>query len=205
MADDWRVTATLREEGLVERLLDRLHRHDVEDEVVARLGGRVVVTTGPRTVFVYADGETAAREAERLLRGLDVTEVAVERWHAVEERWEDPSVTLSPSQEHQRRQEQETAESQRTNLAEWEVRLELETHREATDLADRLAGEGLEPVRRWKYLVVGANNEDEANELAKRLRREAPNAAVTVETGPAMAREGTAAGSAGTLFAAWFG
>jgi hypothetical protein len=212
MADDWRVTATLHEEGFVERLLNRLRRHEVEDEVIARLGGRVAVTTGPGQVFVYADSESAARAAERLLRdvsgahGLEA-EVAVSRWHPIEEQWEDASLPLPQTEaereaEHGRRLEQETVESQRTGLAEWEVRVELDSHSEATELASRLAAEGMQPVRRWKYLVVGANNEDEATELADRLRREAPEGtAVTVEPGPAMEREGTA----GTLIAQWFG
>jgi hypothetical protein len=207
MADDWRVTVTLPEEGFVERLLDRLRRHEVEDEVIARLGGRVVVSSGPGTVFVYADSEDAAREAERLLRELSGAEVKVDRWHPIEERWEDPSVPLPQTEaareaEHERREQQETGQSQRTGLAEWEVRVELDSHRDASELADRLSAEGMKPVRRWKYLVVGANNEDEARELAERLRREAPStAAVAVEPGPAMEREGTA----GTRLAAWFG
>lgn len=212
MADDWRVTAALHEEGLVERLLDRLRRHEVEDNVVARLGGRVVVSTGPSHVFVYADSELAAREAERILRELSkahelAADVAVHRWHPLEERWEDASVPLPHSEaerqaEHERRAEDETAESQRTGLAEWEVRIELESHDDAATLADRLGEEGMKPVRRWQYVVVGANNEDEAKKLAERLRREAPaRSTVSVEAGPAMAREGTA----GTLFAAWFG
>ena len=29
-------------------------------------------------------------------------------------------------------------------------------------------------MRRWKFLVVGANNEDDARELAEQIRREAP-------------------------------
>jgi len=201
MADDWRVTATLPEEGFVERLLDRMHRHEVEDEVVARLGGRVAVSTGPGAVFVYADSEGAAREAERLLREVSEAEVRIERWHAIEERWEDPGVPVDPAAEQERLEEQETERSQRTGLAEWEVRVELESHREASALADKLAAEGMKPVRRWTYLVVGANDQDEAKELADRLRREAPSAVtVAVEPGPAMEREGTA----GTLFAAWF-
>ncbi len=205
MADDWRVTATLEDEGLVDRLLDRLRGHEVADDVVARLGGRVVVTTGPGTIFVYADGEAAAREAERLLREVSDAEVAVDRWHPIEEQWEDASVPLPQTDadreaEHARRLEQETEQSHRTGLAEWEVRLELESHPQAADLAERLEAEGLKPVRRWKYVVVGANNEDEAKSLAERLRREAPDAAVTVEPGPAMEREGTA----GTLISQWF-
>jgi GGDEF domain-containing protein len=211
MADDWRVTATLHEDGLVERLLDRLRRHDVEDEVIARLGGRVVVSSGPAHVFVYADSEAAARTAERLLhevcaaQGLEA-ELEIHRWHPIEERWEDASVPLPHTEaereaERERLEKAEIEESQRSGLAEWEVRVELGSHDEAAELAARLASEGMKPVRRWKYLVVGANNEDEANELAERLRREAPAAiAVTVEPGPAMEQEGTA----GTRFAAWF-
>jgi hypothetical protein len=207
MADDWRVTATLPDEGFVERLLDRFRRHDVEDEVIARLGGRVVVSSGPGTVFVYADSKGAAREAERLLHELSEAKVTVDRWHPIEERWEDASVPLPQTEtareaEHERRQQQEAEQSQETGLAEWEVRVELASHRDASELADRLGAEGMQPVRRWKYLVVGANNEDEAKELAARLRREAPSAAaVAVEPGPAMEREGTG----GTRFAAWFG
>jgi hypothetical protein len=81
------------------------------------------------------------------------------------------------------------------------VRVELESHRQTTELADRLVAEGMEPVRRWRYLVVGANNEDEATALADRLRREAPaGAGVTVEPGPGMIKEGTE----GTRYVGWF-
>jgi hypothetical protein len=211
MADDWRVTASLHEEGLVERLLDRLRRHEVEDAVVARLGGRVAVSSGPSRVFVYADGEGPAREAERLLQeaiaahGLEA-EIEVHRWHPIAERWEDPSVPLPQTDaereaERGRLEQAEAEESQRTGLAEWEVRVELASHDDAEALAESLEAEGMKPVRRWTYVVVGANTQDEAKELAERLRREAPaGSEIRIESGPAMAQEGTA----GTLFAAWF-
>jgi hypothetical protein len=211
MADDWRVTALLHEEGLVERLLDRLRRHEVEEAVVERLGGRVAVSSGPSRVFVYADGEGPAREAERLLQeaiaahGLEA-EIEVHHWHPIAERWEDPSVPLPQTDaereaERKRLEQAEAEESQRTGLAEWEVRVELASHDDAEALAESLEGEGMKPVRRWTYLVVGANTQDEAKELAERLRREAPaGSEIRIESGPAMAQEGTA----GTLFAAWF-
>src|SRR5205809_6581458 len=92
MADDWRVKVTLHEEGLLEHLLDGLRRHEVEHEVAKRLGGRVAVSTGPSHLFVYADSDGAAREAERILRELCATheleaDVAVHHWHPIEERW----------------------------------------------------------------------------------------------------------------------
>ena len=44
----------------------------------------------------------------------------------------------------------------------------------AVALADKLRSEGRTVIRRWKFLVVGANNEDDARELAEQIRREAP-------------------------------
>ena len=76
----------------------------------------------------------------------------------------------------------ETAESLDTGQAQWEVRVELGSHRQAVALARKLEGEGRAIVRRWKFLLVGATNEDEARELAGQLRREVPaDAAVKVE------------------------
>lgn len=81
------------------------------------------------------------------------------------------------------------------------MRIELESHHDAVELADRLKAEGLEPVRRWSYVVIGTSNDDEARELAARLRAELPaGATVGVEAGPAMWREAPAS----TRFVAWF-
>jgi hypothetical protein len=40
--------------------------------------------------------------------------------------------------------------------------------------AEQLQGEGLPAVHRWKYLLVGATDEDMAKALAERIRAEAP-------------------------------
>lgn len=45
----------------------------------------------------------------------------------------------------------------------------------AARLADRLQAEDLRVVRRWKYIVIGAADEDEAKELAQRLELQAPS------------------------------
>ncbi len=212
MGDDWRVTATLHQPGHAEQLVDRLQRHRVGEEVLARLGGRVAVSTGESQIFIYADSERAAHEAARMVQELSSeqaleTELALHRWHPVEEQWEDTDVPMPRTQaereaEHQRLQQAEAEESQQTGLAEWEVRIELNSHRQTAELADKLTAEGMEPVRRWTYLVVGANNEDEARTLADRLRGEAPaGAKIKVEAGPGMLKDATA----GARFAAWFG
>jgi hypothetical protein len=55
-------------------------------------------------------------------------------------------------------------------------------HREAVALARKLEGEGLAVTRRWKFLIVAADNEDDVRKLAAQLRREAPpDAVVRVE------------------------
>jgi len=40
--------------------------------------------------------------------------------------------------------------------------------------ADRLEREGIPVLRRWKFLLVGAPNEDAAQALAQRIESEAP-------------------------------
>ena len=55
-------------------------------------------------------------------------------------------------------------------------------------LAERLEAEGLPVVSRWQYLIVGAGSQDEANELAQRLKREAPaDSVLHVEPGGGLA------------------
>ena len=68
--------------------------------------------------------------------------------------------------------------------AEWEVRVELPDH-DATDrLADLLEEQDVAVVRRARYVLVGAVNEDQARALAERIRREAPEGArIEVEPG----------------------
>ncbi|MFZ2048465.1 MAG: hypothetical protein WAV12_31065, partial [Trebonia sp.] len=40
------------------------------------------------------------------------------------------------------------------------------------ELAERLQAEGRPVIRRWKYLVLGANNEDDARSLAEAIRQQ---------------------------------
>src|SRR5579875_398290 len=125
--------------------------------------GRVAVGAGDSSIFLYAGSEAAAREAERVTRDLladqNLTaDLAVHRWHPAEEKWEDPSVPLPQTAaqrdaEHQQVVAGQTRESEETGLAQWEVRVDLPTHREATELAARLRAEGRNVIRRWRFLV----------------------------------------------------
>ena len=57
---------------------------------------------------------------------------------------------------------------------QWEVRVDLPTLRDTREFASRLEDEGIDVRRHWKYLLVGAASEERANELAERIRSEAP-------------------------------
>jgi hypothetical protein len=198
VADDWRLTATLTDEG-TRRLLDQLREHEADDAVRDRLGGAVAVSGEGNTVYAYADTADAIHEAEAVIRALlaehDVeAEIRVDRWHELEQRWEDESVPLPQTEaereaELDRLEETEAAESQRSGRALWEVRLELPSHERTRELADRLEQEGLYVIRRWTFLLVGADTEDDARELAERLQSEEPGATIQIEPSGEMVAE----------------
>jgi hypothetical protein len=104
-------------------------------------------------------------------------EFTLDRWHPLEEEWEDVSVPMPDTAEqraaeHRRLVDAETQESLAAGQAGWEVRVDLPSHRQAVELAERLQAEGRSVIRRWKYLVLGANNEDDASALAKAIGQE---------------------------------
>ena len=194
---DWRVTISLTGQGHVERARQSFSEHEVEQDVRQRLGRNIVVGAGDSEIFLYAGTELAATEAERTARevlgslGIEA-EFALHRWHPIEEEWQSPEVAMPQTDaerqaEHQRLEETETADSVAAGTALWQARVELESHREAVALAHKLQGEGYPVVRRWKFLIVGANNDDDAQALAEHIRQELPPGA-TVRAEPADVR-----------------
>jgi hypothetical protein len=198
VADDWRLTATLGDED-ARRLLERLREHEVDDAVRHRLGGAVAVSGEGNTVYAYADTADAIHEAEGLVRnvlaenGVEAA-VRVDRWHDLEQSWEDESVPLPQTEsereaERDRFEQTEESESRAKGRALWEVRLELPSHGRTRELGDQLEQEGLNVIRRWTFLLVGAESEDDARELAGRLQAEAPDATIQVEPSGEMVAE----------------
>ncbi len=199
MSEDWRVTATLDDE-FGNGLAGVLREHELEDDARARLGERVAVSADSSHVFLYADTRPAAENAQQVVAAILQVDgrhatFAVHRWHPIEEEWEDADTPLPATRaakEHERQEldDEETAESQSSGYAEWEVRLDLPAHRDAVELAKRLESEGIPTTRRWKYLLVGAGNPDAAQELATRLQSEAPaGTQIHVQPGGEMAWE----------------
>lgn len=182
--NDWRVTISVVDPAQVHRAKQAISDSQVDQDVHRRLGRAIAVGAGDSRIFLYAGTEVAAWEAERVARDVLATHgigagFALHRWHPIEERWEDPRVAMPQTgaqrqAEHQRLLADETTESLTTGIAQWEARIEFRSHHEAAEMAARLRADGRTVLRRWRFLVVGANNEDDAQALARQLRQEAP-------------------------------
>ena len=192
MSDDWRLRVGLFDEGAARGLTERLEAERLGEDLKQSFGDRLIVSGEGANVLVYAGERAQAEAAADAIRaiageqGWDV-ELELRRWHPEAEEWEDPDTPLPASEaeraaEHARLVAREREESAERGYAEYEVKVHCSSHRDTVELAERLRGEGMPLVRRWKYLLVGASDEDAANALADRLRAEAPpGATVTAE------------------------
>jgi hypothetical protein len=194
-ADEWRVEVALEKEQQGKSLGDRLHELRLDDAARKRLGGSVIVTRDGRFLFLYAWHEESAREAERVVRDLMKNdklagEVRLMRWHPVAEEWKDADTPLPADDaalaaemaEHETTGREEHRES---GQPPWEVVIDVPTLRETIEIGRRLRDEGLRVKRRFRYLLIGCDSEEDAVDLGKRLEGEVPeNAHVGIRGNP---------------------
>jgi len=192
MNDEWRLQIDVEDESHLEALVERLDAQEAEDELSDAFEDRVIVSRDGSRVFAYAATREQAEAARRLVAGLAAqrdwgVETELRHWHPQAESWEDPDLPLPDDDAARLAEHAELIAAEREEAAErgapgFEVRVDLPSHHEASRFAERLRAEGLPAVRRWKYLVVGAADEDSAKQLAERLRAEAPEGSdVTAE------------------------
>jgi hypothetical protein len=198
VADDFRLTIEFEDEGHVLHFGRLLSERELERGLRERLGESVIITRDGPHVFLYTASREQLSAAERVARDALAEQdeggrvSAIERWHPIEERWEDaesalPQTHAQVEAEESRRQRDETEEAQEEGYAEWEVRIDLPAHRDAVAFAEQLDSEGIRPiVRRWKYILIGTPTEEAARELAARLEGAAPPGA-TVRAEPSAA------------------
>jgi hypothetical protein len=191
--DDWRVEWELLDDAGWPSLRSRLREHEAAGEARERLGDRVAISVDAGRLFAYADTRERADEAARVIsellagEGVDAGPPALLRWHAEEERWVDADVPLPQTAaehgaERDRLRAEQRAESEQLGAVEWEVRVGLAEHADAVALAERLEAEGLQVLRRSRFVLAGAPSQADAEALADRLRGEAPaGASVEVE------------------------
>jgi hypothetical protein len=193
MNDDWRLRIDLREEGIAHALSERLAASELEHELETSFAERVIVSNDGPELFLYTGSREQAQAAESLVRSVaaqrewDVT-FELARWHPEAEAWADPDVPL-PATESEREAEhaalisRERAESAELGHPAFEVRVECRSERDCAEFAQRLESEGVPVVRRGRYLVVGAADEDAAQALAERFHQEAPEGSSVLAEG----------------------
>lgn len=185
MNDDWRLQVDLHEEDHAQALTERLDAQQLEHDLSEAFHERVVVTRDGSRVFLYAGTREQAEKARDALEAEArqhgwALDIDFRHWHPTAEEWEDPdkplpthdAAKLAEREELMAREREETA---KRGYPEFEVRVDLPSRRDALGLSEQLRKEGLPAVHRWRYLLVGATDEDSAKALAERIRNEAPS------------------------------
>jgi hypothetical protein len=192
MNDDWRLRIDLHDDDHVGELTRALEQRPVERGAPSSPDDRAIVTHDGAEVFCYTGTREQAEHAREAVRALAAehgwhADFELMHWHPTAERWEDPDTPLPATdaqmaQEHRERIAQERSDSAAEGYPEFEVSVHCRSHRDATELAHKLEQEGIPNTHRWTTVLVGANDEDSAGQLADRLRAETPaGCEVTVE------------------------
>ncbi|HWA52626.1 MAG TPA: hypothetical protein VG816_00490 [Solirubrobacterales bacterium] len=181
MNDDWRLQVDVDHPH---SLLDSLDVRELEHDLSDAFHDRVVVSRDDTRVFLYAGSREQAEAARKLIAELDQEHawnatIELKRWHPEADEWEDPDKPLPASAagkltEHEELIAAERKRVEETGEPEYEVRVDLPSRREAERFCDQLEAEGLPAIHRWRFLLIGATDEDTAKVLAERLRGEAP-------------------------------
>ena len=192
MNDDWRLRIELEEEGLAQRLGERLESGEIEHDLEQAFHERVVVSINGAELFCYTGSREQAERAAELIGRVAAEhdwkiDVQLSHWHPVAEEWQDPdapepATAAATEAEREERVEDEREESAEQGYPEMEVRVEAGSRHEARELSHRLEAEGLPNIHRHNYVLIGATDEDSAQTLAGRLRGELPDGTpITVE------------------------
>jgi hypothetical protein len=184
MNDDWRLQVDLTEESHARSLTERLDAQQLEHDLSTAFHDRVIVSRDGSRLFLYTGTreqaeKTRAAIEEDARRHRWQIEVDFRHWHPVAEEWEDPdkplprddAAKLAERDELMAREREETA---RSGHPEFEVRVDLPSRHDARELAQQLREEGIPTVHRWRFLLVGATDEESARALAERIQDEAP-------------------------------
>jgi hypothetical protein len=182
--DDWRLQIDPSEAEHAGPLVDRLDARELEHDLSEAFADRVVLTRDGSRVYLYAATREQLEAARELIKSLSqehewALQSELRHWHPEAERWEDPESPLPESAsareaEHEEAIEAERHSEQAHGYPEFEVRVEFPSRHDAVRFDHRLHEEGLPTARRWRYVLIGAGDEDSAKALAERLRAEAP-------------------------------
>lgn len=183
MNDDWRLQINFDQEDHASALTDRLDAQQLQHHLSEAFHDRIIVTRDGARVFLYAGTREQAEKARDAVevearRHECKVDVDFRRWHPIAEEWEDPDKELPVDaaarfEEREALMEREREETAKRGYPEFEVRVDLTSHHEAVRLSEQLQEEGIPTVRRWRFLLAGATDEDSARALADRILNEA--------------------------------
>ena len=177
MGDGWRVCIAFGGRGQLkscrEALISALGSH---------LGDQVAVSSSrwSTQIFLYAPSAGSADEAAQMAREVlarhDVSApVRTEFWSLRDQEWRDaadePSYDPVAEQQalHEARQERERQASEMSGHPAREVWVELPSHDDVVHLAGYLAAQGWRVRPHRRHLIVWADCEDDAKNLAREL------------------------------------
>jgi hypothetical protein len=192
MNDEWRLEIKIGDASRATELVGMLGEPELAHDLSGDFHDRVIVSRDDDVVFLYAGSREQIDGARTLLDSIAAEKSwglhpSLKHWHPAAEDWEDPDRAepadpAAAKAEHDRLMDAERQEAAATGEPEFEVRVDFPSRHEAVAFAKQLREEGLPLVHRWKFVLVGAATEDDANALAERLRSEAPaDSEVTVE------------------------
>jgi len=153
----------------------------VAGDLRSHFGDQVRVSSGKTHVYLYSAAADVARQAAEvagdiLARYQLTADLRLEYWDLPGERWKEAAAGLpddadcGPNADREALNEQQRQRSARTGLAGWQVRVQMPTHAEVKALSQRLASEGWPVLLRRKYLVAGADCEEDAEALAVEIQ-----------------------------------
>jgi len=191
MNDDFRVHFTLPKHANPKDL-----QQSFQDTGLTHLLGEqlqhIAVSIDGNEVFLYAGSDEDAEQVAAAVTafgkesGWTITP-EIRRWHPDAEDWEDvnaaePTTPSEVAAEHAKVIAAERAETAKYGITEWEVRVECDSHADCVSLAATLRGEGIPNVRRSRYLLIGATDEDTGAQLVERVKGIAGVTAARVES-----------------------
>lgn len=157
-----------------------------------RLGADAQVSLGKMTIFVYAATAEGAASAEHVARDVlavhnAIASLRVERWDEIAKEWRDITAGSPDNDDdaqltHEYLMDAEREQAAETGRAVWLVRVELPVHGDLKALATRLEAEGWQVVSRRRFLLAGADCEDDARTLAQLIRgHSTPSAVIRIQ------------------------
>ena len=193
MSDDWRLNIHVHDPEHAAQMAEQVAAWGLQDELEAAFKDRVVLSADGSELFCYTATRAQAESVEEKIRSLAAekgwqAEIKLSRWHPAAEEWEDPDKPLPASEddlaaEHAVLMQRERDEAREQGYPDFEVRVHCRSRSDAIALAERLRSEDIPSLRRWRYLLVGAADEDAAKELASRIAAESPQGAVVTTEG----------------------